>query len=113
MAEYQTKEYHREKSREHYLKYKASYNKRNQEQKARSRILINEAQEGGCVVCGEDDSSCLDFHHKDREQKDMAVSQMLGMNDQRLQDEIAKCIVLCSNCHRKGHADVIDLCKFY
>ncbi len=105
--EYLTKEYHTLKSREHYQKYKASYNKRNQEQKARTRALVLEAKKDGCRLCDEKEPCCLDFHHL--HSKDFDISQMRGMNDIKVKAEIAKCVVLCSNCHRKVHAGVKGL----
>lgn len=100
-------EYHKQKSKEHYQKYKSKYNERNQLQKQRTRQIIAEAKQRGCIVCSEQEPACLDFHHLNG--KDMTVSSMLGMNDQRVKEEIAKCVVLCSNCHRKHHAGVLDI----
>ena len=100
-------EYHKQKSREHYQKYKAKYNERNRLQKQRTREIILEAKKEGCVKCSEKEPACLDFHHLGG--KDATVSSMLGMNDERVEEEINKCVVLCSNCHRKLHAGIIGL----
>jgi hypothetical protein len=43
----------------------------------------------------------LDFHHTDPRAKEFKISQMRTIP--RLKAEIAKCIVICANCHRKGH----------
>lgn len=59
-----------------------------------------------CEKCGEDHHACLDFHHE--EEKDFSVSEMISRNNfsrNRIRNEIEKCSVLCSNCHRKAHAD--------
>lgn len=56
-----------------------------------------------CAKCGEDHPGCLDFHHRDEEEKDRPVSQMLRLGKKRILAEIAKCDVLCANCHRKHH----------
>ena len=56
-----------------------------------------------CLRCGENDPACLDFHHRDGKEKDRAVSKMLKYGKKKLLAEIAKCDVLCSNCHRKFH----------
>lgn len=101
------KDFHRQKSKEHYQKYKSKYNARNQEQKARSRVIVREAKQEGCAKCDESEPACLDFHHVG--DKDRTVSSMMGMSDTRLRDEIAKCVVLCANCHRKVHAGLITL----
>lgn len=64
-----------------------------------------------CVVCGEKEMVCLDFHHRDPSQKDMSVSLLTrrGHAWQRVLDEINKCICVCSNCHRKIHAGLIEV----
>jgi hypothetical protein len=56
-----------------------------------------------CSRCPESDSRCLDFHHKDGEKKELEVSLAArrGWAKERLLKEIAKCEVLCANCHRK------------
>jgi len=58
-----------------------------------------------CCQCAENHIATLDFHHIDPMTKEESVSTMLrqGRGRQRILDEIAKCIVLCSNCHRKLH----------
>ena len=55
--------------------------------------------------CGESDPVCLDFHHIDGD-KEIELSKAAikwGWSDPRLISELKKCIVLCSNCHRKLH----------
>jgi transcription elongation factor Elf1 len=56
-----------------------------------------------CKICGENHISVLDFHHEDPKIKDKHVSSLLGYSENKLKEEIEKCIVLCSNCHRKLH----------
>ena len=54
----------------------------------------------GCVDCGyREDSRALDFDHIKGE-KTFNVSQMFGYSKNRLLAEIAKCEVVCANCHR-------------
>ena len=101
------KDFHKEKSKEHYQKYKADYNARNQIQKARTKALIAEFKAGGCIACPESDPCALDCHHLG--DKDMPISQMRGMSEKRVKTELAKCVVLCANCHRKHHAGKLDL----
>jgi hypothetical protein len=61
--------------------------------------------ECGCSRCGEKDSACLEFHHKDPSEKDSAVAAYFrgGWSLKTIQKEISKCEVLCANCHRKLH----------
>ena len=57
-----------------------------------------------CERCDENHTACLDFHHKDPNEKDGNVTSLLVYNNKkRILKEIDKCIVLCSNCHRKLH----------
>jgi hypothetical protein len=57
----------------------------------------------GCSVCGVDNPVVLEFHHiRDRGHKRASVSVLVshGYNWSTVQAEIAKCEVLCANCHR-------------
>lgn len=58
-----------------------------------------------CARCGEDHPATLDFHHRDPAAKDFNLSNVsaYGWSLERIQAEIAKCEVLCANCHRKEH----------
>ena len=57
-----------------------------------------------CNRCSETHTSCLEFHHKDPKVKEMIVSVAArSWGKARILKEIAKCEVLCSNCHRKHH----------
>jgi len=55
-----------------------------------------------CEHCGENDGCCLEFHHINPENK-LGVISKLRFFKYKLQEELNKCIVLCSNCHRKLH----------
>jgi 5-methylcytosine-specific restriction endonuclease McrA len=59
-----------------------------------------------CVTCGFADFRALTFHHEHREEKRFNIADMVvrGHGVASLQQEIAKCIVLCANCHRIEHA---------
>jgi len=56
-----------------------------------------------CIQCGGSDPRVLEFHHRDPSEKDMDVTHMLsgGYSIKRIEAELAKCDVLCANCHRK------------
>jgi hypothetical protein len=58
-----------------------------------------------CFRCGQDHPATLDFHHRDPSKKDFLPSRAcsVGMSKQRILEEIAKCDVLCANCHRILH----------
>jgi len=58
-----------------------------------------------CAKCGETHPYCLEFHHDDPKKKDITISDAIhqGWSRERILKEMAKCIVLCANCHRKLH----------
>lgn len=53
--------------------------------------------------CGEKHPGCLDFHHTAGKELNLAKAVSKGWGKKRILAEIAKCSVLCSNCHRKLH----------
>ena len=63
----------------------------------------------GCLVCGEKEPVCLDLHHLDPTEKEADPSQMVSHSTENLRKEIRKCVVLCSNDHRKYPAGLIKL----
>lgn len=65
---------------------------------------VNQYKESiGCEKCGERRVHLLDFHHKDKSQKDFNISDKTRMCFEKLMEEINKCFILCSNCHRDFH----------
>lgn len=66
---------------------------------------LNAIKAKGCQDCGESHPACLDFHHRDSATKAGNINRMLGDNKswESILMEVAKCDVLCSNCHRKRH----------
>lgn len=69
--------------------------------------VAEQAAESGCKQCGESDPRCLDFHHRDPAEKERGISEMVtrGVSKRQLQSEMAKCEVLCANCHRTRHGE--------
>lgn len=72
--------------------------------KIRAQKYIIDVKNKSQCECGESRWQCLDFHHIDENKKrcisDMAMS---GYAIKTIQKEIDKCIIICSNCHRKKH----------
>lgn len=62
-----------------------------------------------CKVCGEGAAECLDLHHINPAEKDDALQRIVSFGSwRRVEEEIAKCIVVCANCHRKIHSGRIE-----
>lgn len=59
-----------------------------------------------CSRCPENHPATLDFHHINGDEKEINLGSAgrMGWSITRIKKEIAKCIVLCANCHRKHHA---------
>lgn len=61
-----------------------------------------------CSQCPENHPACLQFHHLDRRLKIKSINHMAhNASLKSVQAEIAKCIILCSNCHFKLHWDEV------
>ncbi len=92
--------------RENYTKdpvyYKSYNNKRKISNRENFEVLKNDMK---CEKCGESHISCLDFHHIDPKTKKYSISRLSfsSYSLKTIKEEIEKCIVLCSNCHRKEH----------
>mgnify|MGYP000992274064 CR=1 FL=1 len=59
------------------------------------------------------DIRCLEFHHVDPIDKEFEICNKIGhYGYDRLLEEVKKCKLLCSNCHRKFHhkdkQDILD-----
>lgn len=104
--------------------YSAAYYEKNRDkirssEKSLSRLrkaaLIKEAG-GKCVSCKlafstEWPQCCFDFHHI--EPKRFNISELLSRSEafysRNMPQEIKKCVLLCSNCHRKVHSGDLKL----
>jgi hypothetical protein len=64
----------------------------------RNRAIIREALAVGCSDCGTEDIRVLEFDHLG--DKEFGISQIRDGAEERLRAEIAKCEVVCANCHR-------------
>lgn len=80
------------------------------ESQKRRRLLLRKfvddlKKESKCVRCGENHPACLEFHHKTGFKKLANVGDIgnLGWGIKKLKEELKKCEVLCSNCHKKEH----------
>lgn len=82
-------------------KHRAYNNERIKQNKQK---LLNFFLENHCIDCGESDPIVLDFDHL--RDKKYQVPQMIryGMKWDSILEEIAKCEVVCSNCHRRRTA---------
>lgn len=101
----------REYHRSNYSKrYSEKYNARNEERRAKHLALLNEYKKTiKCTLCSETELVCLEFHHVDPSEKDFTIGASMQRSWESIKREIDKCVCLCSNCHRKVHAGILDL----
>ena len=65
------------------------------------RLWIREQKSKPCADCGGVFHWCaMDFDHRPGETKLFAIAASKGMSWNALRAEIAKCDVVCANCHR-------------
>lgn len=70
---------------------KARYHRRRSEAVA--------AKGGKCIDCGT--ASSLEFDHDDAASKSYDIGKLFSTaSEQKLQDELAKCVLRCTDCHK-------------
>lgn len=84
-----------------YRASKAAYAKA---RKGRRKYWLNKYKEAkGCSMCDfKGPACCFDWHHVGVG-KDFEINSSLLISLKRMFNEMRKCILVCSNCHRKIH----------
>lgn len=111
-----------QKSKERYKKKKAELIEYQKRYRSENRNLINtrvrdkrlrrlkdaiELLGGKCQRCLQTfDPVCYDFHHVDPSQKDVTIGENMLIGEDRFFNEVKKCMLLCSNCHRITHKEL-------
>lgn len=113
-----------EYARAHYQankeKYRKSFSYNQPKYRIRNRRFFAQwLSQQECLVCGENDPLVLVCHHRDSAEKVENVATMVQhrYSIEKIKQEIAKCDVLCHNCHAREHyvldKDGIRLRKYY
>ncbi len=92
--------------RGHYARNKERIIREVHERRGRIRDFVRGLKDGKvCQRCGFDNLLALDFHHRDPKQKDLSIAKAieLGWSKERILAEVAKCDLICANCHRIEH----------
>lgn len=105
------KECERKDAKEFYKKNSQPYKDRAKKNKTILKIHLNAflfklKKDSGCTLCPEKEIACLDFHHII---KGKPVTRMTNSSNVSLCRELNKCIIVCCNCHRKIHANLIEV----
>ena len=99
-------------TKEHYRKNKKPYIERAKKRNAKSVQIYYDyvytyLSEHPCVDCGETDIVVLEFDHV-AENKAFNISKMRLYPLEQIKTEVAKCEVVCANCHRRRTAKRAD-----
>ena len=86
----------------HYKRTNDQYLRRNTASFKRRRQLVIEAKQKPCFDCGiEYPYYVMDFDHREGESKKFSLYKISGATINKILTEIAKCDVVCANCHRE------------
>ena len=92
-----------------HLKNKCIYKEKNKTYRKdaykRATLIMKDLKINGCAICGYDKcSASLSFHHVNSEDKKFNINiNQLRYAEERIINELTKCILLCANCHREIH----------
>lgn len=96
------KDCHKQLNQSHYKKNTKAYIARAVSQQKEVQELVRFIkEEASCSVCGDSHWWRLAFHHVDPQEKDIEVSKIKSLP--ALKTELAKCIIVCHNCHSDIH----------
>ena len=86
--------------RKHYYANRDQYYERNKQTETAKKEYIRAQKDQPCADCGQKfHHVAMDFDHV-RGEKLKGLATMHYSSWQKIKDEIAKCDVVCSNCHR-------------
>ena len=95
-----------DKLKAHYKNQPERYKEKNKRRKrSRQEFIIAYLLGHPCIDCGESDIVVLEFDHvRGSKRKELATLVLDGVSLETLKEEIAKCDVVCANCHRRRTA---------
>lgn len=105
---YKDAEVQRAAQAKHYLENREAYRRRSRETWERRKEWLRSIKDGKpCADCGVPyPSRVMQFHHTSEEEKVANIATLLRTRGrQAILDEIAKCVLLCANCHALRHVE--------
>ncbi|CAN5798998.1 hypothetical protein BH20ACI4_BH20ACI4_01380 [soil metagenome] len=89
-------------TRKHYKNNKSQYLKRNLRAYKKRRNFVQQSKSKPCADCGvQYPYYVMDFDHRENEIKEHQLNQVARQKMKTIESEIAKCDVVCANCHRE------------
>lgn len=70
------------------------------------KLYFVELKGGKCEICGYNKNlSALEFHHINSDEKSFNLDgrMLANSNIEKLEEELDKCMLICSNCHKELH----------
>lgn len=93
---------YRAKNLKHIMEYQAEYREKNRKRQEQERKDKYNSLKTSCVKCGENRLYLIQFHHIDPSTKLFNITEG-GSKNKNIQEEVKKCVCLCSNCHDEFH----------
>ncbi len=89
-------------------------NKNRKLQQRNKQFVWDYLKKNPCIDCGEKNPIVLEFDHKDKNNKKDTICNLVsqGMSIEVISNEIKKCEVRCSNCHKIKTAKQFDFYKY-
>ena len=87
----------------YYRANKAKFQERNERRRAEHLAWVSTLRAKPCMDCGGSfPPCCMDFDHREGEEKTAAVADLVrrSYSKEAILAEIAKCDLVCANCHR-------------
>lgn len=102
------KEHTLEIARKSYQRNKITINKKHKQRKRQYKVDFILYKGGKCAICGlefnGENQTVFDFHHINPEDKLFEIAQSkISLTNDRMRDELDKCLLLCANCHLELH----------
>jgi hypothetical protein len=96
----------REARRKHYHNNKEQYLERNKAKKLEMKKFVADLKNVPCMDCGiKYNPWVMEFDHRDPNEKVENIGRAISRGSwTKLKEEVAKCDVVCSNCHRERSA---------
>lgn len=82
-----------------------------QKRRDKIKLLAIEYKGGKCIICNYNKCvQALEFHHLDPSQKEFGIGEKgYTRSWDRVKEELDKCILVCSNCHKEIHAGITNI----